>query len=162
MRDIQPTLSVLFICTGNICRSPTAEGVLRQKLASHPAGKSVRVASAGTQDYHFGEAPDPRAQKHAVLRGYDLSKLRARQVTETDCRQFTWILAMDRSHLRHLEAIAPPDSSARLGLFLQFSRAYAGQEVPDPYYGGAAGFEKVLDMAEEGTDRLLEEMFREG
>ena len=154
-------LSVLFVCTGNICRSPTAEGVLRQKLAQRAMGKNVRVESAGTQDYQVGEAPDPRAQKHAALRGYDLSKQRARQVAPRDFHEFTWILAMDRSHLQHLKAIAPRDSTTRIGVFLEFSRAYAGQEVPDPYYGGAAVFETVLDMAEEGTEALLEEMQRE-
>lgn len=153
-------LSVLFVCTGNICRSPTAEGVLREILAQHPAGRKVRVDSAGTLDYHVGEAPDPRAQKHAVLRGYDLSKQRARQVALRDFHEFTWILAMDRTHLRQLNAIAPPDATARIGLFLEFSRAYAGQEVPDPYYGGAAGFEVVLDMVEEGAACLLEEIMR--
>ena len=158
MAEAAKALSVLFVCTGNICRSPTAEGVLRARLAERGMAKRVRVDSAGTQDYHAGEAPDARAQRHAALRGYDLSKQRARLVRERDFREFTWILAMDRSHLRQLEAIAPRDSAARVGLFLDFSRAYAGQEMPDPYYGGAAGFEKVLDMAEEGVACLMEEI----
>jgi protein-tyrosine phosphatase len=151
---------VLFVCTGNICRSPTVEGVLRTKLAERAPGKKVRIESAGMQDYHVGEAPDPRSQRHAALRGYDLSKQRARLVCERDFHEFTWILAMDRSHLRQLQAIAPRDSTARLNLFLDFSRAYAGREMPDPYYGGAAGFEMVLDMAEEGAAGLLEEIMR--
>jgi protein-tyrosine phosphatase len=155
-------LSVLFVCTGNICRSPTAEGILRTKLARRPPQEAIRVESAGTQDYHVGEAPDARAQKHAKLRGYDLSKLRARLVTPSDFHEFTWILGMDRSHVRYLESIAPPDGTARIGLFLEFSRRYAGQEVPDPYYGSAPGFEIVLDMAEEGVQCLLEKMLRKG
>lgn len=133
---------------------------MRAKLEARAMARRVRVASAGTHDYHVGEAPDPRARRHAALRGYDLSKQRARLVTERDFHEFTWILAMDRGHLRQLRAIAPRGSTARLGLFLDFSRAYAGREVPDPYYGGAADFEAVLDMAEEGAQCLLEEMLR--
>jgi protein-tyrosine phosphatase len=134
---------------------------MRAKLAERTLAQRIHVASAGTHDYHVGEAPDARTQRHASTRGYDLSKQRARQVSLRDFHEFTWILAMDSDHLLQLRALAPRGSKAQVGLFLDFSRAYAGQDVPDPYYGSAASFETVLDMVEEGTQCLLEEMLRE-
>ena len=143
---------VLFVCTGNICRSPTAEGVLRH-LAKE-AGIDVHVESAGTGDWHVGHPPDERAQHHARSRGYDLSAQRARQVSPGDFKRFDFIVAMDRSHLRVLEAQCPPEHRAKLQLLV------AGRDVPDPYYGGAEGFERVLDMIESACKSLLQEMKR--
>ena len=148
--------SVLFVCTGNICRSPTAEGVLLDLARRRGVLDRVRVDSAGTHDYHVGEAPDPRSVEHAARRGYDLKPLRARQVKAADFHAFDWILAMDRGHLRLLNAVAPPGSAARVQLFLEHSERWRGLDVPDPYYGGVNGFETVLDMVEEASGRLLE------
>jgi protein-tyrosine phosphatase len=147
---------VLFVCTGNICRSPTAEGVFGHLARQRGLLDRVRVDSAGTHDYHVGEAPDPRSVAHAARRGYDLAPLRARQLALADFAKFDLILAMDRSHLRQLEALAPAGSSARIAMFLDYSERWRGLDVPDPYYGGARGFEKVLDMVEEASERLLE------
>ena len=148
--------SVLFVCTGNICRSPTAEGVFRALAHKRGVLERLRVDSAGTLDYHVGEAPDPRSIQHASRRGFDLKPLRARQVAPRDFDEFGWILAMDRGHLRILNAIAPPGSGARVQLFLDHSGRWPGQDVPDPYYGGVQGFETVLDMVEEASERLLD------
>jgi len=150
--------SVLFVCTGNICRSPTAEGVFLHMARSRGVLDLLRVDSAGTHDYHVGEPPDPRAIGHAARRGYDLAPLRARQVAATDFREFDRILAMDRGHLRQLRASAPAGSTARLAMFLDHSEGWRGLDVPDPYYGGSRGFEEVLDMVEEASARLLEEI----
>jgi protein-tyrosine phosphatase len=150
------TLSVLVVCTGNICRSPTGEGVLRRLADERGLGDRVRIASAGTHHYHVGEGPDPRAVRHASKRGYDLSALRASQVTARDFHEHDYILAMDRGHLRILRALAPADARARVGLFLEASERWKGEDVPDPYYGGVEGFERVLDMVEEAAARWLD------
>jgi protein-tyrosine phosphatase len=142
--------SVLFVCTGNICRSPTAEGVLRH-LAQED-GIELRIESAGTGDWHVGSPPDERAQRHAKGRGYDLSAQRARQVRASDFEEFDLILAMDRGHLRALERMAPPDARRKVRLFI------AGRDVPDPYYGGAHGFEHVLDLVEAACRELMQEL----
>jgi protein-tyrosine phosphatase len=152
-------VSVLMVCTGNICRSPTAEGVLVAKAARR--GLRVRVDSAGTQDSHAGELPDARAIKHAARRGYDLSAQRARKVREADFHEFDYILAMDRGHLRYLLAAAPAKAKAKVSLFLGVSEAHRGQDVPDPYYGGDKGFELVLDMVEEACDHWLDQIERQ-
>ena len=141
-------MKVLFVCTVNICRSPTAEGVMR-KMAS---GLDIHVESAGTHDYHVGEPPDERSQRHAERRGYDLSAQRARQVSPEDFLRFDLILAMDRGHLRQLERLRPAEHRARLRLLL------GDRDVPDPYYGGAEGFEQVLDLVEDACRSLLEEI----
>ncbi|MGZ5074966.1 MAG: low molecular weight protein-tyrosine-phosphatase [Usitatibacter sp.] len=148
-------IGVLVVCTGNICRSPTGEGVMRHLAHKRGLADRVRVASAGTHDYHVGEAPDPRTVKHASKRGYDLSAQRAMQVAMEHFEEFDYILAMDRGHLRILRQMQPPGSRARVGLFLEASGQWKGEDVPDPYYGGAAGFEEVLDRVEEACERWL-------
>jgi protein-tyrosine phosphatase len=150
-------VSVLIVCTGNICRSPTAEGVMREQARKRGLGDRVRIASAGTHDYHVGDSPDPRTLKHASRRGYDLSAQRASQVKKQDFQDFDYILAMDRGHLRTLRSMAPtPASKAKLGLFLEASGKWRGEDVPDPYYGGIDDFEQVLDMVEEAAQRWLD------
>ena len=148
--------AVLFVCTGNICRSPTAEGVFRSLARKRGVLERLRVDSAGTHDYHVGEAPDPRSVEHAARRGYDLKPLRARQLAARDFTDFGWILAMDRGHLRLLNSVVPRESDARVQLFLEHSARWRGLDVPDPYYGGVHGFETVLDMVEEASERLLD------
>ena len=154
-------IGVLFVCTGNICRSPTAEGVFRHLARERGVLGRLRVDSAGTHDYHVGEAPDLRAIDHAARRGYDLAGLRARQVARKDFELFDRILAMDRGHLRQLKEIATPDTPARISMLLDHSERWPGLDVPDPYYGGSRGFEEVLDMVEEASARLLEEIVAE-
>lgn len=153
---MKESVSVLVVCTGNICRSPTGEGVLRHLAAKRGLGERVRVASAGTHDYHVGDCPDPRTLEHARKRGYDLSAQRAMQVSRQHFHEFDYILAMDRSHLRILRSLAPAGAKARLGLFLEASARWRGEDVPDPYYGGVEEFERVLDMVEEAAERWLE------
>ncbi|EJM09538.1 protein-tyrosine-phosphatase [Pseudomonas sp. GM18] len=150
-------MRVLFVCLGNICRSPTAEGVLRHKLREAGLAEQVEVASAGTGDWHVGKAPDQRSQAAAKLRGYDLSAQRAQQVTRADFATYDLILAMDNSNLRHLKAMQPAKGKAELDLFL---RRYQSEidEVPDPYYDGDQGFEQVLDLIERASDLLVIEL----
>ena len=149
---------VLFVCTGNICRSPTAEAIFR-KLATD-AGMAVAVTadSAGTHGYHVGEPPDPRAQKAAAKRGYDLSALRARKFESADFQRFDMILAMDREHYSILSNMARPSAGHKLKLMMSYARRFADEEVPDPYYGGPQGFERVLDMLEDAARGLLESL----
>ncbi len=150
-------MKVLFVCLGNICRSPTAEGVFRQYLADSPLATKVGVDSAGTADWHTGKAPDPRAREAALKRGYDLSKLQARQVVADDFHKFDLILAMDNSNLANLEALRPANSRAEVDLLLQRYELPCS-EVPDPYYGGEQGFEDVLDLLENASKALLAEL----
>jgi protein-tyrosine phosphatase len=149
-----PIVRVLLVCMGNLCRSPTAEGVLRQKLAQAGLARLIEVDSAGTHGYHVGNPPDPRAQRHAAQRGYDLSKLRARRVREEDFERFDLVLAMDDDNLSELEALRRPESPAEVGLLMDHCSG-RGRTVPDPYYGDAAGFERVLDDVEAACDGLL-------
>lgn len=151
-------ISILVVCTGNICRSPTGEGVLRHLALERGLAERIVVASAGTHDYHVGDGPDARTVKHAKKRGYDLSAQRAQQVSADHFHQFDYILAMDRTHLRILRGLAPAGAKARLGLFLEASARWKGEDVPDPYYGGTEGFEQVLDMVEEAAARWLDRM----
>lgn len=153
-------LSVLLVCMGNICRSPTAEGVLREKARQAGLEARLRIDSAGTHDYHVGSPPDPRARQAALGRGYDLSALRGRQVADEDFQRFDYILAMDRDNLANLLARCPAELRHKVRLFLSFSRRFADREVPDPYYGGSRGFEEVLDMVEDAVEGLLEEARR--
>ena len=153
--------SVLFVCMGNICRSPTAEGVFRRRVREAGLEDRIRIDSAGTHDYHVGAPPDPRAHEAAARRGYDLSGLTGRQVREADFTEFDFLLAMDRDNLQALVRSCPPQHRHKLHLFLSFSRDYAGREVPDPYYGGTRGFDRVLDMVENAADGLLEAIRRD-
>lgn len=149
---------VLFCCMGNICRSPTADGVFRKRIADTGVQDRITCDSAGTHGYHVGEPPDPRTQAHAAKRGYDLSGLRALKVAVADFTRFDLILAMDRSNLALLRNFCPPRQRQRLALYGEYSARYAGQEVPDPYYGGASGFEEVLDRVEETSQQLLQRL----
>lgn len=155
--NMTPTeqVSVLFVCMGNICRSPTAEGVFRRLVDEAGLGLAIRIDSAGTHAYHVGSPPDKRAQAAAQGRGYDLTCLIGRQVNHRDFVEFDYILAMDRDNLASLEQRCPPEAGHKLTLFLDYSADYPGQEVPDPYYGGPQGFNKVLDMVEDGARGLL-------
>jgi protein-tyrosine phosphatase len=152
--------SILMVCTGNICRSPTAEGVLRQLLREARLEEQVHVDSAGTHDYHIGSPPDERSAHHASLRGYDLSTLRARRVSEADFERFDLICAMDWDNLGLLEADCPPEHRHKLRRLMEFAPAGRGEVVPDPYYGGRDGFEIVLDHVEEACQGLLDELRR--
>jgi len=145
---------ILFVCLGNICRSPTAEGVLRALAAREAPELPLEVDSAGTADYHVGQPPDPRTRAAAARRGYDLSALRARTVDVADFDRFDLILAMDRENLGALKRRAPSHAHERLRLFLEFAPD-APEDVPDPYYGGPNGFEEVLDLVETATRGLL-------
>jgi protein-tyrosine phosphatase len=145
---------------GNICRSPTAEAVFRDYARRHAPDLQLEVDSAGTHDYHVGEPPDPRAVKAASRRGLDLSGLRARQVDEADFERFDLILAMDRLNHAMLLERSPPEHHGRIRLLLEFADAAAGLDVPDPYYGGAKGFEEVHDLVEEAAAGLLAELRR--
>lgn len=145
---------VLFVCMGNICRSPTAEAVVRE-FAQREAGIALEVDSAGTHGYHTGDAPDERSIVAARRRGFDLAKLRARVVELADFEQFDLVLAMDDAVLQRLRELAPPRHADRVKLFLDFAPGLGRRDVPDPYYGGAAGFEEVLDLVEEGARGLL-------
>jgi len=154
-RKPAPACQVLMICMGNICRSPTAEGVLRHKLQRAGLGDAVLVDSAGTFGGHAGDPPDPRAQQHAKARGVDLSKLRARRVTEADFRRFDLILAMDDHNLAALEKLRPAGAPEPLRLTSFARRPDAPREVPDPYYGGPDGFAVVLDLIDDACEGLL-------
>ena len=149
---------VLFVCTGNICRSPTAEGVFRHAVASAGLEQKILVDSAGTHGYHVGHPPDRRAQSAAAQRGYDIAGLRARQVTGQDFVEFDYILAMDLDNLSDLRRLALAQHHDKLNLFMDYSSARRGDEIPDPYYGEAQGFELVLDMAEDAAAGLLRHM----
>jgi protein-tyrosine phosphatase len=151
---------VLFVCMGNICRSPTAEGVFRKLLAERAPELDVHVDSAGTHAYHDGNAPDPRAQRAAQRRGVDLSTQRARRVTEQDFERFELVLAMDELNREALLEICPLDYRARVRLLLEFAPHLGRTEVPDPYYGGSNGFEHVLDLVEEAALGVLEHLRR--
>ena len=148
-------MRVLFVCLGNICRSPTAEAVLRALAAREAPELLVEVDSAGTAGYHVGEPPDPRTRQAAARRGYDLSTLRARVVEPADFERFDLILAMDRENLRVLRRRAPAQAHERVRLFLEFAPEAGPEDVPDPYYGGPNGFEEVLDLVERATRGLL-------
>ncbi len=147
---------LLFVCMGNICRSPTAEGVFRKVWLERAPELKLRIDSAGTHAYHIGEPPDPRAQRAAARRGVDLSGQRARRVHAPDFERFDLVLAMDLLNLELMREIAPPAHHPRIRLMMEFAPHLGRTEVPDPYYGGANGFEHVLDLVEESSIGLLE------
>jgi protein-tyrosine phosphatase len=154
------SVSVLFVCMGNICRSPTAEGVFRHFVAEAGLDGVIRIDSAGTHAYHIGEPPDRRARAAAERRGFSLDKIRARRVTGTEFELFDYLLAMDEDNLSLLQELADPEHRGKIRLFLEFAKGHE-LEVPDPYYGGAAGFERVLDLVEEASRGLLETLQKE-
>jgi len=156
-QSTEPT-GVLFVCLGNICRSPTAEGVFRSLAAREAPELQLLIDSAGIAEYHIGNPPDARAQQAALRRGYDLSALRARTVEPGDFTRFHYILAMDRSNLAALEQRAPRRARERLRLFLEFAPEADEVEVPDPYYGGVNGFEQVLDLIESASRGLIQHL----
>lgn len=151
--------AILMCCMGNICRSPTAEGVLRAKLDAAGLAALIELDSAGTHEYHLGRAPDPRTQRHALQRGYDLSALRARKVGVPDFDRFDLILAMDRENLAGLLRLRP-DAGDKVRLLMSFATRHDADEVPDPYYGEGDGFERVLDYIEDACDGLVAELRR--
>ena len=146
---------VLFVCLGNICRSPTAEGVLRHLAAQEAPQLALEIDSAGTADYHIGAAPDPRSRRAALKRGIDIGALEARQVAADDFERFDLILAMDAENLRELRAMQPRNSRAALKLFLEYAPDLKLRDVPDPYYRDAAAFEEVLDLTTAAARGLL-------
>lgn len=154
-------MKILFVCMGNICRSPTAEGVFRHFVNQAGLSETIEIDSAGTHGYHVGEAPDSRTQRAAAMRGYDLSMLRARKVAAADMDYFDLVLAMDRANLDTLRRLCPSDRQHRLKLFMHYARQFDDDEVPDPYYGLGHGFDLVLDMVEDAAQGLLASICRE-
>jgi protein-tyrosine phosphatase len=154
-------MKILFVCLGNICRSPSAEAVLRAIAAREAPELKLEIDSAGTAGYHVGDAPDARSQAAALRRGYDMSPLRARVVEAADFERFDLILAMDTNNLEVLRRRAPAEYRERVRLFLEFAPDCGLDEVPDPYYGGPTGFEQVLDLVEEASRGLLLQLRKE-
>ena len=154
-------VGVLFVCTGNICRSPTAEGVTRKLVAERGHEGRIEIDSAGTHSYHEGEPPDARSIEAAARRGIDLSGQRARRVRKADFETFELILAMDRDHDRILKRQAPENALARILMFLDYAPHLGTRDVPDPYYGAGDGFEQVLDMVEAAASGLIDAIERE-
>ncbi len=148
-------VKVLFVCMGNICRSPTAQGVFERLVQQHALSDLIEIDSAGTHAYHVGEPPDSRAQETALNRGVDLSSQRARRVQAGDFEYYDYVIAMDSDNLKNLLAICPRGMRKKVSLFLSHQSQYEAQDVPDPYYGGSSGFEQVLDMVEAASDGLL-------
>jgi len=151
---------ILFVCTGNICRSPTAEGIFRLHAARAGLAGRLRIDSAGTHDYHIGEPPDPRSQRAAKTRGADISRLRARQLDADDFRRFDLILTMDAYNEQCVDRVRPPDAAGRVLPFLHYAPDLGAAEVPDPFYGGPEGFEHVLDLIEAASAGLVAELRR--
>lgn len=151
---------ILFVCMGNICRSPTAEGVTYNLIKNKKIEHYFNVDSAGTHSYHIGEQPDPRTCAAAMKRGIDLSGLRARRVVPEDFERFDLLLAMDHDNLKYLKRGAQPGHHGKLGLFMSYASKFDIDEMPDPYYGGEQGFDLVLDMAEDAAHGLLEALQR--
>jgi protein-tyrosine phosphatase len=149
-------VSVVFVCMGNICRSPTAEGVFRHVVKERNLQDVVKIDSAGTHAYHIGESPDSRSQATAKSRGVDLSAQRARKVEAIDFERFDYVIAMDRSNYENLKDLATIEQQEKLYLFMDFTSAWDNAEVPDPYYGGGDGFKNVFDMVQSASEGLLE------
>lgn len=148
-------IKVLFVCMGNICRSPTAEGVFRHFLRQQGLEGRVEVDSAGTHGYHVGESPDSRTQRAAAARGYDLSNIRARKVAPEDLEYFDLVLAMDQNNMEVLRRMCPPELANRLQLFMSYAQNFDDDEVPDPFYGLGHGFDLVIDMVEDASSGLI-------
>jgi protein-tyrosine phosphatase len=153
-------MRLLFVCMGNICRSPSAEGVFRRVLAERAPQLTIEIDSAGTHDYHVGRPPDRRAIAAARRRGIDLSELRARRVSAEDFERYDLILVMDEENLDELRRRAPARYHDRIRLLMEFAPEATSRRVPDPYYGGASGFEEVLDLLEEAAEGLLQELLK--
>ena len=149
-------IRILFVCTGNICRSPTAEGVARAMAARQGLDETIAVDSAGTHGYHIGEPPDRRSQAAAKARGYDLSDQRARRVEDGDYAAFDYLIALDQGHFSQLSRSAPAAAQSRVHLLMDFARRDSGGDVPDPYYGGREDFEHALDLIEDAVAGLLD------
>jgi protein-tyrosine phosphatase len=163
MADVSTSVTsmrLLFVCMGNICRSPTAEGVFRRVVAERAPHLSIEIDSAGTHDYHVGSPPDRRAIEAARRRGIDITGLRARQVSREDFERFDLILAMDEDNVADLKRMAPTRYHERIRLLMEFGANASLSYVPDPYYGGPQGFEQVLDLLEEAAEGLLAEILR--
>lgn len=157
--NLEKKLKVCVVCTGNICRSPTGEAVLKKKAADRGLQMLFSCTSAGTHAYHEGETPDHRSMDAARKRGYDMSSIRAQKISKADFEKVDIFLAMDVEHLEMLTKIKPASSDAEIMLFLECSQSFSGQGVPDPYYGKEDGFSFVLDMIEEGADTFLNKMY---
>ena len=153
-------VKVLFVCLGNICRSPTAEGVFRKLVREMKLEQQFEIDSAGTHAYHVGDPPDARAQAACARRGIDISRLSGRRAVASDIEKFDYILAMDRENYENLFKICPAGFESRIRLFMEFAPNRPEQEVPDPYFGGAGGFDRVLDMIEDASRGLLEDIRR--
>lgn len=149
---------VLFVCMGNICRSPTAHGVFRDLVKKAGLTQRIEIDSAGTHAYHVGKPPDRRACETALKRGVDLSDLRARCAQPEDFREFDYVIAMDQDNVEHLAAICPAGMEQKLRLFMEFAPASGVREVPDPYYGGQHGFDQVFDLVESASQGLLDDL----
>jgi len=150
------TINVLFVCLGNICRSPTADAVFKQRVDAAGLAEKIQVDSAGTAAFHLGKQPDPRAIAAAEHRGYDLTPLVARQIAASDYDTCDYILAMDRMNLSNIQAMAPANGDCHIELFLKYGKQKQYAQVPDPYYEGPEGFELVLDLVEGAADGLLQ------
>jgi protein-tyrosine phosphatase len=159
MSDIKP-VEVLFVCMGNICRSPTAHGVFQSLVDAHGLSASILVDSAGTHSYHIGSPPDPRSQATAHRRGVDLTRLRARRFVSSDFDDFDYLLAMDNANLADMLALKPENASARAELMLSYSDRFGQQEIPDPYFGDD-GFDLVFDMIDDAAHGLLQQIRRQ-
>ena len=151
-------VKVLFVCMGNICRSPTAEGVFRHLVQSLGLEHAIEIDSAGTHAYHVGEPPDRRSQAAAARRGYDLSPLRARLVGAADCAAYDYILVMDHENLETVQLRCPAEHAHKVQLFGHYSKRFPGEAVPDPYYGGGESFDDVLDRVEDAAEGLLDDI----
>jgi protein-tyrosine phosphatase len=152
--------SVLFVCMGNICRSPTAHGVFRQKVMEQGLASQLAVDSAGTHNYHPDSPPDERSQAHAAKRGYDLSDLRARQIQDEDFERYDLILVMDWDNLALVQDVCPPKYQAKVRRLAEFCMQYESPVVPDPYYGGSQGFDHVLDLVEDACEGLIKHVIQ--
>ncbi|KUF41017.1 phosphotyrosine protein phosphatase [Comamonas kerstersii] len=160
-RTAIPPYAILMVCMGNICRSPTAHGVMRDMIRRKGWEDRLQVDSCGTHAYHVGEAPDLRSQKHALQRGYDLSNLRARQLTREDFVRFDLVLVMDHENMARAQALCPPTQRQKLHRLTEFCQEIRSAVVPDPYYGGDQGFEHVLDLIEDACQGVLRHIERE-